>query len=68
MKGIKMSIETIQASKVTCQQCPATIVVADWRDARKFGWAVPSDGQMQLCPVCLENHKQRLMRSAAEIV
>ena len=63
-----MSIETISASKITCQHCPATLIVEKWQDARNHGWAVPNDGQLQLCPVCLENHKRRLMKDAVEIL
>lgn len=63
-----MSIETVQACKVTCQHCPATIVVENWRDASNFGWDVPSDGFGQLCPVCLENEQKRLiLRPAVKI-
>lgn len=56
-----MGIDFIHAWEVTCQHCPVTIVVAQWRDAAKHGWAVPVDGALQLCPACLANHKARLM-------
>lgn len=56
-----MSIDLIDAWEVTCQHCPASIVVAQWRDAAKHGWAVPVDGALQLCPACLVTHKARLM-------
>ena len=48
-----MGIESISASKVTCQRCDAVIIVEKWWDARKHGWAVPCDGQLQLCPTCV---------------
>jgi hypothetical protein len=52
-----MGVERIEASKVTCQRCDAAIIVEKWWDARKHGWAVPRDGQVQLCPTCLAYHK-----------
>lgn len=59
-----MGIDFFHAWEVTCQHCPASIVVAQWRDAAKHGWAVPVDGALQLCPACLANHKARLMELA----
>ena len=53
-----MGIKMIQACEVSCQKCPATIVVLDWRDAEKWGWAVPCDGGLQLCPCCLARHTE----------
>ncbi len=52
-----MSIRTITASEVGCQRCDATIVVSQWRQAAKHGWAVPVDGHLQLCPACLKRLK-----------
>jgi hypothetical protein len=53
-----MGIRTvkIERDEVSCQRCPATIVVDEWRDAADSGWCVPSDGHLQLCPTCLASH------------
>ncbi len=59
-----MGIKTVHATEVSCQHCPATILVHQWREAAGFGWAVPSDGQLQLCPRRLVAHKERLAESA----
>lgn len=59
-----MGIETVTAVKVSCQKCEATILVAQWQDAREHGWAVPCDGQLQLCPRCLLVQKGILMATA----
>jgi hypothetical protein len=39
-------------------------LVPSWRDAKHHGWAVPSDGHLQLCPDCLKAHKDGLTASA----
>ncbi len=62
-----MSIHTITAEKVTCQQCDNTIIVEQWRDAAKHGWAVPTDGGLQLCPLCLDVHKAGLIARAIAV-
>lgn len=53
-----MGIKTVEASEVSCQKCEATILVKHWTDARLQGWAVPCDGQLQLCPTCLAHQKR----------
>ncbi len=59
-----MGLEAIDAWKVSCQRCEETIVVEEWQDARKHGWAVPSDGHLHLCPKCVEFHKGVLSATA----
>ena len=63
-----VGIKTVQAVEVGCNHCPGTILVEHWRDASKFGWAVPVDGQLQLCPRCLEAHKRAIFGDAVKPV
>ena len=48
-----MGIHYIEAAEVQCQRCKATILVRHWQDARQHNWAVPCDGNVQLCPDCV---------------
>lgn len=59
-----MGIRTIEATEISCQRCQKTLIVKHWRDARNHGWAVPADGQMQLCPECVLIHKGMIMATA----
>lgn len=52
-----MGIKSINASLVSCQRCPSTILVVQWWDAAQSGWAVPSDGHLQLRPECVAKQK-----------
>ncbi len=66
--GIEMlDIEVCNVAKVSCQRCPATIIVSRWRDAQQYGWAVPSDGHLQLCPSCRTAHKRKLRENAVRL-
>lgn len=60
-----MGITVVLANEVSCQHCPETLLVEHWRDAAKSGWAVPSDGHLQLCPRCLAAKKRSLFSTAA---
>ncbi len=62
-----MGIKTVHATVVSCQHCPATILVENWRDAGRHGWAVPVDGHLQLCPRCLESHKRRIFKASKPV-
>ena len=59
-----MGIETIKASKVTCQRCNKSVVLENWRDARHLDWVVPADGQVQMCPLCAAYHMGMLTANA----
>jgi len=59
-----MGIETIQACRVTCQNCKAEVIVEKWVQARALGWAVPCDGRLQLCPNCVIYQKGVLSATA----
>ncbi len=59
-----MGLKTIEACEVTCQKCGRTLIVKEWPMARDHGWAVPADGQLQLCPVCVAYQKGLLNATA----
>lgn len=59
-----MGIETVTVYRVTCQRCGKALLVDKWTDARDHGWAEPADGQMQLCPLCLEFHRGQMLATA----
>ena len=54
---------TVPVALVSCQHCPACIVVPKWPDARTQGWAVELDGnaELQLCPACVAAHNKKLI-------
>lgn len=52
-----MGIRGVDAVEVSCQNCTATILVKEWPYAARHGWAVPSDGHLQLCPDCVLKQK-----------
>lgn len=60
-----MGIEPILAYEVTCQQCKATITtIGNWQEAPKYGWTVPPDGQLQLCPKCTAFQRREILALA----
>ena len=62
-----MGIKTVTKIQVGCQDCEATILVDHWHDAREHGWAVPADGMLQLCPVCVRIRQAVLMATAVPV-
>lgn len=52
---------------VSCQRCGREIIVPKWRDAEQYGWAVPADGNLQLCPECLPEYKEEIIAGAVRI-
>ena len=59
-----MGIRHIEVAEVSSQKCDEVILVENWRDAAKHGWAVPPDGHLQLCPICLRVHKAVMLATA----
>ncbi len=61
-----MGIRHIEVAEVSCQNCDATILVRNWRDAAEHGWAVPSDGHLQMCPECIPKYKAGIFAEALQ--
>ena len=63
---IKCFNVVVKVFEVSCQEdsCTETIVVNSWRDAEKYGWCVPIDGGLQMCPKCHKAYKERIFATA----
>ena len=70
--GIKCIVLSKPATKetfceVSCQECEETIVLKNWRDAEKYGWSVPSDGHIHMCPACSKIHMDTLKKNSISV-
>lgn len=59
-----MAIHISEMCLVTCDKCPAYIIIPRWQDASKLGWSAPIDGAFQWCPGCTKAHVDGLVQQA----
>ena len=57
-------IKCLELIQVICDGCGTSIMLDQWQDAAKLGWAAPIDGAFQRCPKCEEAHKDSIFQEA----
>ena len=62
-----MAIKCINLVQVICDDCGKSILLENWQEASKLGWAAPIDGAVQQCPPCLEKYKDKIFAEAKMI-
>ena len=59
-----MAIKCIKLIQVICDVCGRSIMLDNWQDASKLGWAAPIDGAFQKCPECNKKYVDKIFQEA----